>query len=59
MCVGLTMAAMSLELLDFPAIGRVLDAHALWHAATIPISSLWYKFLIKDALDDGWRSSRL
>lgn len=58
-CVGLTMAAMSLELIDFPAVWRVLDAHALWHAATIPISSLWYKFLIKDALDDGWKISRL
>ena len=59
LCVGLTMAAMSLELLDFPAFGRILDAHALWHAATIPISSLWYKFLIKDALDDGWKTARL
>ncbi|KAL5490653.1 hypothetical protein ACEPAI_5487 [Sanghuangporus weigelae] len=57
--VSLTMGAMSLELLDFPPIGRVLDAHALWHAATAPIAELWYGFLIEDALDDGWKVERL
>ena len=56
--VALTMAAMSLELLDFPPFARILDAHALWHAATIPIAELWYNFLITDALDDGWRIER-
>ncbi|KLO14887.1 Per1-like protein [Schizopora paradoxa] len=55
LCVGLTTAAMALELLDFPAIGRVLDAHALWHAATIPIAGMWYTFILRDALDEGWR----
>jgi len=54
-CVGLTTAAMALELLDFPAIGRAIDAHSLWHAATIPIASLWYSCILRDALDDGWR----
>lgn len=53
-CVALTMAAMSLELLDFPPILRILDAHALWHAATVPIAILWYRFLVNDALDEGW-----
>ena len=48
------MCAMSLELLDFPPIGRILDAHALWHAATVPIGEMWYNFLIEDALDEGW-----
>lgn len=52
--VGLMMAAMSLELLDFPPIGRVLDAHALWHAVTAPIGEMWYSFLLEDALDEGW-----
>ncbi|PAV23399.1 Per1 [Pyrrhoderma noxium] len=52
--VGLMMCAMSLELLDFPPIGRILDAHALWHAATVPIGEMWYNFLIEDALDEGW-----
>ncbi|EJD06237.1 Per1-like protein [Fomitiporia mediterranea MF3/22] len=57
--VALTMAAMSLELLDFPPIGRFLDAHALWHAATVPIAVLWYRFLVADALDEGWKQARL
>lgn len=42
-------AAMSLELLDFYQ-PHWIDAHALWHAATIPITAWWYSFLIKDAL---------
>lgn len=56
--VALTMVAMSLELLDFPPFARVLDAHALWHAATVPIAALWYRFLITDALDEGWKAER-
>lgn len=59
LCVGLTIIATLLELFDFPPIGRVLDAHALWHAATIPIAIVWYKFLINDTLDEGWRVNRL
>ncbi|GAA5978810.1 hypothetical protein JCM10908_004495 [Rhodotorula pacifica] len=43
----------SLELLDFAPVGfgtglRLLDAHALWHASTIPVVVMWYRFLIKD-----------
>ncbi|SGY38123.1 BQ5605_C003g01962 [Microbotryum silenes-dioicae] len=42
----------SLELLDFAPIGvfglRLVDAHALWHASTIPVVSLWYRFLAED-----------
>ncbi|KAI5118327.1 hypothetical protein M0805_006609 [Coniferiporia weirii] len=59
LCVALTMAAMSLELFDFPPFARVLDAHALWHAATVPIAELWYNFLVEDALDDGWNIKAL
>ncbi|EDX05897.1 GD10418 [Drosophila simulans] len=40
--------AMSLELLDFPPILWILDAHALWHLATIPLASLYYDFMIED-----------
>ncbi|KAK9763503.1 hypothetical protein K7432_009746 [Basidiobolus ranarum] len=43
--------AMSLELFDFPPIMEVFDAHSLWHAATIFIWFLWYRFLI---LDSQW-----
>lgn len=42
--------ASSLELLDFPPIWGLLDAHALWHAATPPICVLFYSFLVDDAL---------
>jgi hypothetical protein len=41
--------AMSLELLDFPAIFRIFDAHSLWHLATIPITSLYWDFIYDDA----------
>jgi len=40
--------AMLLEVLDFPPLWWLLDAHALWHAATVPLTYLWYKFLFAD-----------
>ncbi|KAJ3187707.1 hypothetical protein HDU85_006100 [Gaertneriomyces sp. JEL0708] len=46
--VILISTAMSLELLDFPPLWGVLDAHALWHAATIPLVKLWYSFVLDD-----------
>lgn len=57
--VLLTTLATSLELFDFPPWRRVLDAHALWHLATVPIVPFWYDFLVKDASDSGWRSLKL
>lgn len=57
--VALTTAASALELFDFPPWGRVLDAHALWHLATVPLAVLWYDFLLTDAHDAGWRGQRL
>ncbi|KAH9918343.1 Per1-like protein [Epithele typhae] len=45
----------ALELFDFPPWARAVDAHALWHLATVPIAVYWYDFLVEDALDDGWR----
>lgn len=42
-------AASALELLDFPPLWGLVDAHAMWHAAT-PLAVLeWYSFLAKDA----------
>jgi len=41
------ITAMSLEIFDFAPIME-LDAHALWHAATIPIIFKFYDFLIED-----------
>lgn len=45
-------ALTALEVLDFSPVGpfglRLLDAHALWHASTVPVVRLWYAFLIRD-----------
>ncbi|TFK22673.1 Per1-like protein [Coprinopsis marcescibilis] len=57
--VVLTTAATCLELFDFPAWARVIDAHSLWHAATAPMAYFWYNFLVQDALDPSWREPLL
>ena len=41
-------AALLFEVLDFPAMWRLVDAHALWHAATVPLTGLWYTFIVRD-----------
>ncbi|KAF9494093.1 Per1-like protein [Pleurotus eryngii] len=56
--VLLTTAATALELFDFPPWGGYIDAHSLWHLSTAPISLFWYRFLVKDATEPGWRFSR-
>jgi post-GPI attachment to proteins factor 3 len=43
MIVAWVVLAMSLELLDFPPLWGSLDAHALWHAATVIPTIIWYK----------------
>ena len=53
--VLLTTAATALELFDFPPWMFIIDAHALWHLSTVPITKSWYDFLVEDALDDGWK----
>ncbi|KAM0753859.1 Per1-like protein [Meredithblackwellia eburnea MCA 4105] len=54
----LLLTLTALELLDFapiPSKWRLLDAHALWHASTIGVVRMWYKFLKEDVrfVDDG------
>lgn len=46
--MGLVHAAMLLEVLDFPPMLWLFDAHALWHAVTVPLTYLWYKFVFSD-----------
>lgn len=46
-----TTFAMALELLDFAPFGRIVDAHSLWHAATIPIALGWWTFMCNDAIE--------
>jgi post-GPI attachment to proteins factor 3 len=54
-----TTAATGLELFDFPAWGRVIDAHSLWHLATAPLAIYWYRFLVEDAQDPSWRDRKI
>jgi hypothetical protein len=42
-------AAASLELLDFEPLLDLLDAHALWHLATVLPAYLFWSFLAEDA----------
>lgn len=46
--VVMVTLAMCLEVFDFPPIGQIVDAHSLWHAATIPLAPLFYNFLLCD-----------
>lgn len=52
--IVLTTATISLELFDFPPWARIIDAHALWHLSTVPITLMWYGFLVEDSLDLSW-----
>lgn len=47
-CV-LMMTAAVFEVFDFPPLLDLIDAHALWHAATIPMAVMWYRFYRDDA----------
>lgn len=40
--------AVILEVLDFPPLWQLLDAHAAWHLVTAPLGVAWYKCLIAD-----------
>lgn len=48
-----TGLSMLLEIFDFPPFWGVFDAHALWHACTVPITILWWTFIKEDA---SWRT---
>ncbi|KAK2109230.1 Post-GPI attachment to proteins factor 3 [Saguinus oedipus] len=51
MVVVLLLQGLSLlELLDFPPLFWVLDAHAIWHISTIPVRVLFFSFLEDDSL---------
>jgi len=41
--VAWIITAMSLEVLDFPPWGGMLDAHSLWHLGTVGPCIWWYK----------------
>lgn len=48
--VLLLQALALLELLDFPPLFWVLDAHALWHIGTIPLNVLFYRSVLPPLL---------
>ncbi|ORX45476.1 Mn2+ homeostasis protein-like protein Per1 [Hesseltinella vesiculosa] len=54
--VGVSLA-MSLELLDFPPLFRILDAHSLWHMSTIPLNIVWFKFVLHDTQHE-WKYNK-
>ena len=54
LAVAMTSAS-ALEIFDFSPWWRVIDAHSLWHLSTVPLIFWWYRFLIEDARDPGWR----
>ena len=41
--VAWLVLAMSLELLDFPPVGGMIDAHSLWHLGTVGPTVWWYR----------------
>lgn len=47
--VGAGGLAMLLEIYDFPPYQGFVDAHALWHATTIPLTYIWWSFIRDDA----------
>lgn len=49
MFVFLVNVCMLFELLDFPPVAGIFDSHAIWHASTVPLTYLWYSFLLQDA----------
>ena len=49
-------ATSALELADFPPMLGVFDAHALWHAATVPVALAFWYGLVKPELD--WCAQR-
>lgn len=42
--------AMLLEIYDFPPYQGFVDAHALWHATTVPLTYIWWSFIRDDAI---------
>ncbi|XP_072988277.1 uncharacterized protein [Typha latifolia] len=46
--IGVTLVVL-LEIYDFPPVKGYVDAHALCHALSIPLSNLWWSFIKEDA----------
>lgn len=44
----LVHGAMLFEVLDFPPLLGLVDAHCVWHLLTVPLVYLWYQFVFLD-----------
>jgi len=53
--LALLNVATAFEVFDFPPVAGLLDAHALWHAATVPLAYLFSSFIAGDAV---WSAGR-
>lgn len=50
LAVLLVASSVALELLDFAPLYWLLDSHALWHFATVPLPLLWLRFVVPDTI---------
>ncbi|KAH3664273.1 hypothetical protein OGAPHI_004625 [Ogataea philodendri] len=50
-------AGMSFELFDFAPILDLVDAHALWHLATIWPALFWYSYMVRD-VEEGLKDRK-
>lgn len=50
LCQLWLIGASALEIFDFPPYWGIFDAHSLWHAVTVPLGFLWYRFWEQDRL---------
>lgn len=46
----LALASLVLEINDFPPLFYTFDAHSLWHLSTVPLTVLFYNFVIDDCI---------
>lgn len=46
--VVLALGTTVLEVYDFPPVFQFVDAHALWHLSSAPITIIFYKFITDD-----------
>ncbi|GME81720.1 unnamed protein product [Ambrosiozyma monospora] len=51
------LCGMSFEMFDFAPMFDLLDAHALWHFATIWPALFWYSYMVRD-VEDGLKDKK-
>ena len=55
--VAWIILAMSLELLDFPPVAGMIDAHSLWHLGTVGPTVWWYKYVARGSQSGASRNT--